>query len=169
VLIVVRGAMVVGGLAGRASGLAPSLALRLGIAVVLLLILASATTLGPAWRPKQDYLGARRFIESERQPGDAVVTVGLATFPYRRMYHAGWDAAGNVEALEAIRARARRTWVVYTIPLQLQGEHPDLMKAIRRDFMPIRQFGGTLNGGTIYVCRAEGAPSPAALNSQRTS
>jgi hypothetical protein len=46
------------------------------------------------------------------------------------------------------------------MPLQLEGEHPELMEAIRRDFTLIRKFGGTLNGGTIYVCRAEGAPSP---------
>ena len=87
------------------------------------------------------------------------MTVGLATFPYRRLYHAGWDAATTVEALNAIRGRNQRTWVVYTIPFQLQGEHPELMRTIRHDFTLIRAFGGTLNGGTIYVCRAEGAPS----------
>ena len=159
VLIVVRGAMEVGRLAARAFRLSPHVAPRLGLAIVLVLIAVSASTLPPAWLPKQDYVGAQRFVEASRQPGDAVVTVGLATFPYRRLYHAGWDAATSVDALNAIRARARRTWVVYTIPLQLQGEYPELMQTIRRDFTLIRAFGGTLNGGTIYVCRAEGAPS----------
>jgi mannosyltransferase len=166
VLVVVRGAMVIGAAAGRLLGVRPDRTPWAGSALVLLLIIASATTLPPAWLPKQDYLGARRFVDAERQPGDAVVTVGLATFPYRRLYHAGWEEAGSVDALNAIRARAKRTWIVYTIPLQLQGEHPQLMRAIRHGFVPIKEFGGTLNGGTIYVCRAEGVPSPAQITAR---
>ncbi len=116
VLIVVRGAMLIGGWGARAMSLSPGGTALAGPAVAVLLILASATTVPTAWLPKQDYLGARGFIEAERQPGDAVVTVGLATYPYRAFYHAGWEAAESVEALNAIRARAKRTWVMYTMP-----------------------------------------------------
>jgi len=158
VLVTVRGTTVVGGSIARALGLAPGRAALAGTTVVLLLILASATTVPTAWLPKQDYLGARAFVEAQQRPGDVIVTVGLASFPYRRLYRSGWEVAGSLVALNAIRAEAKRTWVVYTIPLQLQGEHPELMAAIREQFTPIREFGGTLNGGTIYVCRADGAP-----------
>jgi hypothetical protein len=30
------------------------------------------------------------------------------------------------------------------------------MAAVRQDYRLIAKFGGTLNGGTIYICRAEG-------------
>jgi hypothetical protein len=104
VLIVVRGAVLIGGWGARAMGLLLGGTTLAGSAVALLLILASATTVPTAWLPKQDYLGARGFIEAERRPGDAVVTVGLATYPYRAFYHTGWKAAESVEALNAIRA-----------------------------------------------------------------
>ena len=158
VLIAVRGAMVVGGRAARAVGLPPGRAAVAGTAAAALLILASATTLPAAWLPKQDYLGARGFVEAQREPGDAIVTVGLSTFPYRDFYRTGWEAAASVDALNAVRARARRTWLVYTMPMHLESHYPELMAAIREDFTLIRTFGGTLNGGTIYVWRAEGVP-----------
>jgi hypothetical protein len=153
--------MLVGGWGTRALGLSPGCTALAGPAAALLLILASATTVPTAWLPKQDYLGARGFVETERQPGDAIVTVGLATYPYRAFYHAGWEAAESVETLNAIRARAKRTWVIYTIPLQLQGNHPEIMALIEEDFTVVRKFRGTLNGGTIYVCRADGASAAA--------
>lgn len=106
-----------------------------------------------------------RFIEAERRQGDAVVTVGLATYPYRAFYHAGWEDAESVEALNAIRARVQRTWVIYTIPLQLQGNYPELMRVIERDFTLVKKFRGTLNGGTVYVCRANGASAAAGASS----
>jgi mannosyltransferase len=158
VLIAVRGAVVAGGGVARAIGLTPTRAALVGTAAASLLILASAATVSTAWLPKQDYLGAQGFVEAQREPGDAIVTVGLTTFPYGEFYRTGWEAAGSVDALNAIRARARRTWLVYSMPLHLESQYPEMMAAIRADFTLISKFGGTLNGGTIYVCRAEGAP-----------
>jgi hypothetical protein len=166
VLIVVRGAMLIGGWAARVVGLSPTGTGLAGPAVALVLVLASATTVPNAWLPKQDYLGARRFIEAERQPGDAVVTVGLATYPYRAFYHAGWEDAESAEALNAVRARGQRTWVVYTIPAQLRGNHPELMGLIERDFTLVKKFWGTLNGGIVYVCRANGASASAGASTR---
>jgi len=168
VLIAVRGAMMAASAIGRALGLAPSRVPLAGTMVVVLVILASATTVPAAWFPKRDYLGARRFVEMGREPADAIVTVGLATFPYGSLYRAGWEAADSVEALNAIRAQAKRTWVVYTMPLHMKGEHPELTAAIEKDFTLIRKFAGTLNGGTIYVFRSEGAPSGVATPGRRS-
>ena len=64
----------------------------------------------------------------------------------------------TVEALNAIRSRAKRTWVLYTIPLHLQYEYPEVMASIQRDFKVVKQFYGSLGGGTIFVCRAETPP-----------
>jgi mannosyltransferase len=157
VLIAVRGAVVAGAGLARAIGLAPARARVAGTVAASLLVLASSATVPAAWRPKQDYVGARDFVEAEREPGDAVVTVGLTTFPYGAFYRTGWKAAASVDALNAIRGQARRTWIVYTMPLHLKSQYPELMTAIREDFTLIRTFGGTLNGGTIYVSRAEEA------------
>jgi hypothetical protein len=52
-------------------------------------VLASATTVPTACLPKQDYLGARGHLEVRRGPGDAIPTVGLATYPVRASYRAG--------------------------------------------------------------------------------
>jgi hypothetical protein len=159
ILIAVRGAMVAGAWLARPLRLPPARTAVPGTAIVLGLILASAATVPAAWRPKQDFAGARAFVEAHRQAGDAVVTLGLATYPYQAFYRAGWEAADSVDGLNAIRARAARTWVVYTVPLQLQGRHPALLATVRRDFTVVRRFEGTLNGGTIYVCRADGRGS----------
>jgi hypothetical protein len=160
VLIAVRGATTMGDWVARVFRTSPPRAAFAGTALALLLVLASATTVPAAWGPKQDYAGARGFIDAHREPGDAVVTVGLATLPYRAFFHAGWEAAASAEALATIRSRASRTWVLCTIPLHLQGQHPDLMAAIRRDFTLAAAFPGTLSGGTIYVYRdRDGSPA----------
>lgn len=161
VLIAVRGASTVGDWAARALHVPPHRAALARAAIALVLVLVSATTVPAAWHPKQDYTGARDFVETHRAPGDAVVTVGLATLPYRAFYRAGWEAADNAESLAAIRSGVDRTWVLCTLVLHLEGQHPDLMAAIRRDFTLVATFRGTLSGGTIYVYRDHGTSSAA--------
>jgi hypothetical protein len=159
VLIAVRGALVVGTAGARVAGLGPPHAALAGTALVLVLIGASATTVPRAWLPKQDYAGALTFIDSHRRPGDAVVTVGLASYPYGMFYRTGWPRADTVDALNAIRVGARRTWIVYTLPVHVENTYPELMAAIREEFTVVRTFAGTLHGGAIYVCRADGSSS----------
>ena len=154
-LVVVRGMMVVGGAVGGLLTLPVSLRPRLGMAMVVGLIVLSAVSVPAAYAPKQDYQGALAFVEGAKEPGDAVVTVGLATFPYRSLFNVDWDTADSAEQLARIRSQARRTWVVYTIPLHLRFEHPDIMAVLERDFSVVRRFSGTLNGGVLVVCRAD--------------
>jgi hypothetical protein len=156
-LVVVRGVMVIGGGVGRLLDLPGTVRPRLGMAMTVGLIVLSAASVPAAYAPKQDYQGALAFVEGVKEPGDAVVTVGLATFPYRSLFNVDWDAAESAEQLARIRGRARRTWVVYTIPLHLRFEHPDIMAVLERDFAVVRRFSGTLNGGVLVVCRADAA------------
>jgi hypothetical protein len=158
-LVVIRGVIVVGGAAGRLLHMPAAIRLRLGTVLASGLIVLSAASVPAAYAPKQDYQGALAFVEQAKEPGDVVVTVGLATFPYRSLFNVDWDAASSAEQLERIRARAQRTWVVYTIPLHLRFEHPDIMAVLERDFSVVKRFSGTLNGGVLVVCRADGGPS----------
>jgi 4-amino-4-deoxy-L-arabinose transferase-like glycosyltransferase len=155
-LVVVRGTTVLGGVAARLAPVASPRAAAVGTVLSLGLIAAAAVPMPKVYAPKQDFEGALVFVERGRQPGDAVVTVGLATFPYSRFYKTQWQTADSVEALEAIRSRALRTWVVYTLPAHLESVLPELMAGIQRDFSVLKAFGGTLRGGTVVVCRADG-------------
>jgi len=161
VLIVVRGASVLGRWIGTGLGLPPARAIQAGTLASLLLVAGAAVALPRAYAPKQDFEGALKFVEASRAPGDSVVTVGLATMPYQRFYKANWGSVESVESLEAVRSRGRRTWLVYTLPPHLDAVYPDLMLRIRNEFQVVRIFPGTLSGGAVIVCRSEGIPRSA--------
>ncbi len=158
-LVVVRGAMVFGHAATRISGLTIPKSVPVGTVVAMGLIIFSMTSLPSAFGPKQDYLGALAFVESSKEPGDTIVTVGLATFPYKYFYKVDWEPVETLEALNAIRARSKRTWLLYTLPPVLQSVYPEIMASISRDFDVVKQFYGTLREGTIFICRSDIPPS----------
>jgi mannosyltransferase len=158
VLIVVRGAMTLGRWIGTSLGFTPARAVRAATVATVLLVGAAALALPRAYAPKQDFEGALRFVEASRGPGDSVVTVGLATMPYQRFYKVNWGSVDGIQALEGVRSRAPRTWVVYTLPLYVEAVYPDLMVRIRDEFEVVRVFPGTLSGGEIIVCRSKEVP-----------
>jgi hypothetical protein len=158
-LVAVRGAMLLGALAARLPGVGSKQAVRAGTALCAGLIFVSALSAPAAYGPKQDYLGALAFVEANRESGDAVVTAGVAYFPYQKLYRRDWESVESLERLDSIRANAKRTWLIYTLSPQIETSFPEIMASIRRDFKVIGQFPGTLGGGTLYVCRSETAPS----------
>ena len=86
---------------------------------------------------------------------------GLASIPYRQLYRTDWEEVESVKALDAIRARGRATWFVYTLSTHMEAVHPDLMSEVRSGFALVRRFDGTVGDGAVYVYRADGtAPSP---------
>jgi len=170
VLIVVRGAMVLGAqldrLGGPHRGNAPAQAI--GIGILALVIAASAATLGRVYRhPKQDFSGALQFVESARRGDEPVLTAGAAAWPYQRYYGRDWPQLRDMGQIESIRGGARRVWLVYTFPRYIEDETPGLMDAIGRRFRTIRVFAGTLNDGAVYVCVHDVADS-ASLGRTRT-
>lgn len=150
-LVVTRAMMVLGAAVAR-SIRCERAGLAIGTALCVTGIAASATTLRNAYLPKQDYSGAYAFVEEHRRPGDAVVTVGTASMPFERLFRVNWSEAEDLDELNAIRADADRTWVLYTIPLHLEAVVPDMMDVIRSDFRVEERFRGTLGDGTIFVC-----------------
>jgi 4-amino-4-deoxy-L-arabinose transferase-like glycosyltransferase len=124
--------------------------------IVTGLMLAGSMALLPAnYRlPKQDYDGALRFIEHSRPADTAVVTAGLAMYPFRHFYGRDWPAVETVAQLRDVQQRAAAIWVVYAFPEYME---PALGEAIQRECPPLQVFPGTLGGGQIIVCAARAA------------
>ena len=129
-----------------------------GTALCMALISLSAISVAHAYAPKQDFRGALSFVENNRQDDDVVVTVGLAMLPYEQLYGVGWKKVQTLQDLDSVRRRTKRTWLVYTMPIHLQAYYPKIMANIQSEFQQVKTFGGTLRGGTIFVCRADLPP-----------
>jgi uncharacterized membrane protein len=135
--------------------LAPVLRTRrapaLATAAVLLVTAASALTVPRAWGPKQDYEGARRFVESRRSPNDAVITVDMTVIPYYWYYRLPWDSVATGAELEAVERRHDRTWVLYQFPVRLAAVQPTTWARLQERYRESAEFPGTLGGGSIHV------------------
>jgi mannosyltransferase len=126
----------------------------IGVALVCLMVVASAATLPRCYAlPKQDFLGARDYVEGLRGPADDVVTVGLASIAYPGYYAPHWQAIETADQLQARIRSGRAVWLVYTLPAQIRGFHPSIWQLIQAHFRIDRVFPGTLQGGEVYVCR----------------
>jgi len=155
ILIVVRGAMVLGDLLRRLvnQGHDARFGRAIGISCMLLVIAASAASLGRVYRyPKQDFGGALRFVESERRASEPVLTAGAAAWPYQNYYGRDWPQIKSLDQIESMREETRRVWLLYTFPRYIEDETPGLMDAIQHCFKTVRVFPGTLNQGEVFVC-----------------
>jgi mannosyltransferase len=153
-LVVVRGTMFLGQLMTRFLKLAPAKSITLGTVLCAGLIVASALSVRSAYAPKQDFKGALEFVISNSEPGDAIATAGLATFTYQNLYKVNWKSVDSLEALNAVRAGAKRTWLLYTFPTHMAAVYPDIMAAIQSDFGIVKRFPGTVGDGTVFVARS---------------
>jgi mannosyltransferase len=159
ILVVIRGALVVGSWTQRLIHWRPARPNSIGAALCLGLIFMSALSVPRVYGPKQDYQGALSFVEENRQPGDSVITVGFnATFPYQKFYQLNWQEAETLNELDIIRSRSSRTWLIYTISLHFKNEYPEIYGSVQRDFIDVKDFFGTLSDGTIHVCRSDRTP-----------
>jgi len=154
-LIVIHGTMMLPRLLGEWARWDPRLAIRAGYALAGVLIVASITTIPRGYAlPKQDFTGARDYVERQRLAGDEVVSVGLASAAYSSYYAPAWTVAKTQDELASIRARGTRTFLVYTLPVALKSANPDIWQIVQSDFETLRIFPGTLGGGEVYVCRS---------------
>jgi hypothetical protein len=123
----------------------------LATTALAIVILGSAALVGRAWGPKQDFSGARIFVDAQRQTGDAVVIAGLTRLPYERYLETGWLPVNNARELQGIEASHPRTWFVYTLPEHLRVFAPEVLQRVEQSYRLARAFPGTLGGGTVYV------------------
>lgn len=127
---------------------------RAGYALAALIILASLSTVRRAYAlPKQDFTGARDFVQSQLGRGDKVVVVGLAAHAYSKYYAPQWPVANTAQELAALRPDRARVFLVYTLPIELKATHPDLWRRVEAEFETLKVFPGTLGGGEVYVAR----------------
>ncbi|MHC4167000.1 MAG: glycosyltransferase family 39 protein [Planctomycetota bacterium] len=158
VLVVIRGVVVLGEMTGRLLRVRPTISASIGPVLCVAMIVVSAMSLPSAYGPKQDYEGALSFVRRMNEPGDTIVTAGLAAFPYNEFYKTNWEVVETLDTLRDIRANSKRTWLLYTIPLHLRSVYPEMMDYVVQEFQVVKQFHGTLGGGTIFVCLSQ-APS----------
>ena len=104
--------------------------------------------------PKQDFLGARDFIESTRGPDDVVTSVGLAALPYTKYYAPEWNVVESSEELIQLRARGTHTWLVYAFSAHTKVHYPEILATLDTDFELVKKFHGTLGDGSVYVYRS---------------
>ncbi len=154
-LIVVRGGMTIGKLAAKRLPMSPSRAARAdkaGLLFCCCLILVSAFSIPVAYLPKQDFVGAQHFVEENRRPGDAVVTVGRVVYPYSKFYRTNFTEVTSIETLNEVRRNSERTWLLYMIPEDVQAVYPEIMASIQNNFKTVKKFPSPLADGTIFVC-----------------
>jgi len=112
--------------------------------------------------PKQDFLGARDFVLHAEAPQDVVVSVGLASMAYSRYYAPDWRVAESWREIQEMRDPARHIWVIYTSPLHMSENHPDVLAGLVSEFDRVKFFPGTLGGGEVLVYRSRDAVPNAA-------
>jgi hypothetical protein len=158
-LIVVRGGMAAGAGLSRILGHGTDKGMngiKWGTVVVSLMIFVSAMSLTRNYKyPKQDFGGAMRFVETRLQSDEPVVTTGVIGYVYQQYYGLPWVQVDSATQLDALRAKGRRVWMIYTFPLYVERETPDVMAAIRRDCAAQQVFPGTVGGGDVTICRLE--------------
>ncbi|MCI0607080.1 glycosyltransferase family 39 protein [bacterium] len=147
-LVLVRGTMSLGAL------LVPEKYGRFpGTAICILLILLSALALPRAYGPKQDFLGARIFVEKNKSPRDVIATAGRIRLVYHGYHRLPYEKVETPESLRALQSDGSQLWVLYIFPEDARTLYPEMMKALEKDFDLIKTFDGSLNGGTVYVRR----------------
>jgi uncharacterized membrane protein len=157
-LFLVRGAMVCGAIMAGILRSSEGLGVRIGVGLALLMLLASVPPLRANYLyPKQDYLGVMSFVESQHQPGEAIVTAGPVATPFKTYYGRSWTPVETRGQLDDILRAQPATWLIYASPTALRVIQPDIWDAIQTRFKTVRVFPGTLKGGEIYVCKSNAA------------
>jgi hypothetical protein len=108
--------------------------------------------------PKQDFLGARNFVEANRATDSAVATLGLARMPFGEYYAPQWTRIRSLEALRTLRQAHDEVWVVYAFPGVDEDRYPNIAGYVSGRFEMVRRFQGTLGDGDVLVFRL-GGPS----------
>jgi uncharacterized membrane protein len=132
---------------------------RLGVLACLSAAICSLFLLPPNYRfPKQDFLGAKEFVETARTPQDNVVSIGLASYAYSQYYGGpDWKVAESWPEIQEIRHSTGRPWLIYTSTAHMNENYPDVVTGVASDFELVKLFPGTLGDGAVFVYRSRGS------------
>ena len=123
--------------------------------MVVLCVLFSLSLPRAYQYPKQDFTGARQFVESHRQPGDTVLGLLLAGQMYKSYYAPEWSAATSLAEFNENESSSGYTWTLHTLPNAVQSAYPEIHNKLKNDYEIIEQFPGTLGDGEIIVSRSK--------------
>lgn len=130
---------------------------RLGVGFALFMIAISLLTVPRNYAlPKQDFAGAREFVESRVSAKGKAVAINLAGDMFAKYYAPNWITTRDLSDVASLDEQTDEVWLVYTMPFEIQAFNPELWKTIQSDFEVVRSFPGTLNGGDVVVCRKRG-------------
>lgn len=157
ILIVIYGALELPNFAARLIAQRDSrkaFAKRLGVCFATLIIALSLFTVPRNYAlPKQDFAGAKDYVEGQLTPGGKAVAVNLAGDMFAKYYAPNWLTTRDASELDELQRRSSDVWLVYTMPFEIQAFSPELWNTIQDDYEIVRTFPGTLNGGEVVVCR----------------
>ena len=137
-----------------------------GVGSVVMLILASLVTVPKNYAlPKQDFSGAKNYVELHGSSSDQRVAVSLAGIVYGQYLTPHWPVAATGKDLEILQEGSDRVWLIYTIPIELKTFRPAIWRVIERDFEVTKVFPGTLNGGEVFVCQKKAGSESAEISS----
>ncbi|MGH9675370.1 MAG: glycosyltransferase family 39 protein [Bryobacteraceae bacterium] len=123
-------------------------------AMASVLLIGTAFSLRSVYAyPKQDFTGARDFVQGLLGPSDCAVGVDVSAYVYSRHYAPHWKAARNIAQLAEAQCKGV-IYVVYTLPRRLRAVHPELFAHLEANYTLVRVFPGTLADGTVYVRRS---------------
>ena len=137
----------------------PTLSVGLVVIPTLVLCMVSILTLPKLYKyPKQDYQGARDFVQQRATPTDTVLGLHMAGRVYELYYAPYWPKVDTADELVLHRSKSGHTWVLYTLPRFIMQAKPELAKMLEAEFEVVRTFPGSLSDGEIIVARTRSKP-----------
>ena len=125
-----------------------------GITLAVLMIAVSSLTVPRNYAmPKQNFSGAKNYVENHSLPGEKIVAVSIAGNMYGKYFAPEWSVAETGADLKSIEKDGGKIWLIYTLSPEIKAFHPDMWQMIEKNYEIVKVFPGTLNGGEIFVCR----------------
>jgi len=144
-LIAVRGGF------SLSAAILPILSARQVTIIGLIFVLASASMLPAAWRPKQNYPAAAAYINEQRMPG-ALVACGPYTSRALHDY-AGLDCQpifSDTELTELEQSQSRILFV-YAFSEWVTARRRPLWDKIQQDYIDVKTIRSTVENGDIVI------------------
>jgi mannosyltransferase len=124
-------------------------------------ILASAVPLLRYYEtPKQDFVGAMRFVDSAAAPGDRKAAIYLVGHVIAGGYYGRTDyrPVETLQDLLPIEQEGRRVWAVTTLERILLARDSALWAHIRSSYTRVAVLPGTVGDGAMRIYRLDPAP-----------
>lgn len=125
------------------------------VAVLLSLAPGAAAALARnASVPKQNFTAPLALLDAAAASGTVVVGAGAICVPLQRFFERPWACVETDDAWRREVARHERVLGVHTL---IEFWHdPSLIETLGRDCRDVHRFPGTLGGGDVVVCEAQG-------------